>query len=192
MSRFIIPALTTMAHVNYWIHIAGLNISLILPAVVVPLQTVKVGVHRERILPAGQDEVGVPVEALGPALCHADHAPVALAAAHIAVSGSCSTKGVKEARVWVSKKAVDEKKKTWSQIWSCTSPGLYQLRRTSHCSRCDKCSGSGGFLWHKRLRCCKGWAGKATQALTQTGSTVLGPTACKKQPNKHTKKSGHA
>lgn len=80
-------------------HIAGLQISLIPPAVVVPLQTVIVGVHGERILPVGQDEVGVPVKALGPALCHADHAPVALAVAHIAVSGSCSAKGVNEARL---------------------------------------------------------------------------------------------
>lgn len=171
-----------MTQVNHWNHIAELEWSWILPAVVVPPEAVKVGVHGERILPVGLDEVGVPVEALGPALCHADHAPVALAVAHVAVSWSCSAGGVREARLWETETAVDEKKTTtWNGVWFWESRGSYQLRRTSRCIHFDKCSGSGGFLWHKRLRSGKGWAGRATRALRQTGSTVLGRTACKKK-----------
>lgn len=73
---------------------------------VVPPQAVKVGVDGERILPVGLDEVGVPVEALGPALRHADHAPVALAVAHVAVSWSCSAGGARERR-WMEKENLE-------------------------------------------------------------------------------------
>lgn len=64
-----------------------------LPAVVV-LQTIKVWVHSVGILPVGQDEIGMPVQALSSVLCHADHTSVALAVAHIAVGGSCNAGGV--------------------------------------------------------------------------------------------------
>lgn len=62
--------------------------SLIIPAVVISLQTIKVGVHAERIPPVCQNEVGVPVETLHAVLCHTDDTPVRLSVSHIAVSGS--------------------------------------------------------------------------------------------------------